>query len=576
MQAPYIVGRWVSKHEHYARQSLINHLLTAQDNAYWLVGTRRMGKTSLLRQIEYLTSTTPGAWLPLFWDLQGCVTTEDLSSELFFNLQDAADRFAALGIDVAAFAGKDAVQILRTLNRLLAGHERHLLLLVDEAEVLADVVVRDPAWIARLRKALQEGNQRTIVASTHLLHNLTTRSLDWMTSPFLFGFNQMNLWPFDRAGALELVRQTQSGCEIAVEDWVLQDILQYTDQHPYLIQYLCQRLFIPTGAKTGYLRPLTAEDLALDRLLDAFFRTDFEQLEPLARRILLTTAESATITDEQITAVLRAEHSNQVTRQLRQLHELGHLRRIGDNWAIGSEFLQRWLRENRVAPDLAVHRPAQPGRLDEQNVGAVAKALGVAEARPDKFDQPAGASEDEFFVLVKRILASVRHLIEQDDGHKLLVNQVGGGKLLLRSEEEVQIALKHWLRPFCEAADIDLNREPLTGRGYLDFKLSIGRRYRCLVEVKLFNSSKLHDGVGIQLPLYLLADRASKGVYVPVFLEDAGYETAVAELEELARQRSASHHVDIWVMDIRAWKPKSASKADEMEALERYLLTPVP
>jgi hypothetical protein len=50
----------------------------------------------------------------------------------------------------------------------------------------------------------------------------------------------------------------------------------------------------------------------------------------------------------------------------------------------------------------------------------------------------------------------------------------------------------------------------------------------------------------------------------------------VAELEELARQRSASHHVDIWVMDIRAWKPKSASKADEMEALERYLLTPVP
>ena len=175
---------------------------------------------------------------------------------------------------------------------------------------------------------------------------------------------------------------------------------------------------------------------------------------------------------------------------------------------------------------------------------------------------------------MKRILAAVRHLVEQDDGHKLLVNRVGGGRLLLRSEEEVQIALKHWLRPLCEAVDIDLNREPLTGRGYLDFKLSIGHRHRCLVEVKLFNSSKLHDGVGIQLPLYLLADKARRGIYVPVFLEDAGYEAAVAELEELACQRSASHHVDIWVMDIRAWKPKSASKADDVEGLERYLLTP--
>ena len=161
------------------------------------------------------------------------------------------------------------------------------LLLVDEAEVLADIVVNDPAWIARLRKAVQEGNQRTIVASTHLLHNLTARSLDWMTSPFLFGFNQLNLWPFDRTGAVSLVRQTQSGSEIAVEEWVLQDILQYTNQHPYLIQYLCQRLFVPTGERTGFLRPLTADDLELDRLLDAYFRTDYEQSEPLARRILL-------------------------------------------------------------------------------------------------------------------------------------------------------------------------------------------------------------------------------------------------------------------------------------------------
>ncbi|MBK8048716.1 MAG: hypothetical protein IPK16_17290 [Anaerolineales bacterium] len=91
---PYIVGRWVRKHEHYARQSLIQQLLTAQDNAYWLVGARRMGKTSLLRHIEYLTATPDSTWVPLFWDIQGCLTPEDMSAELQITLEDAAERFA--------------------------------------------------------------------------------------------------------------------------------------------------------------------------------------------------------------------------------------------------------------------------------------------------------------------------------------------------------------------------------------------------------------------------------------------------------------------------------------------------
>ena len=56
MRVPYVVGRWVRGANHYGRHRLIDYLLNIHDNAVWVVSTRRMGKTSLLRQIEYLTA----------------------------------------------------------------------------------------------------------------------------------------------------------------------------------------------------------------------------------------------------------------------------------------------------------------------------------------------------------------------------------------------------------------------------------------------------------------------------------------------------------------------------------------
>ena len=47
MRNPYIVGRWVRGHHHYGRHRLIDHLLNMPDTAIWMVGTRRMGKTSM-------------------------------------------------------------------------------------------------------------------------------------------------------------------------------------------------------------------------------------------------------------------------------------------------------------------------------------------------------------------------------------------------------------------------------------------------------------------------------------------------------------------------------------------------
>ena len=573
---PYVVGRWVRGAEHYARQELIAHLLTGHDDAFWVVGSRRMGKTSLLRQIELVASDPDGPWLPLFLDIQGCTVPDDFTQELRLALQDAVERLRQAGVDAdvppapdAALAGgTDAVDLLRRLGRRLAAQGKRLLLLVDEAEALVDLAQADEAWLARLRKTLFEGHQRTIVASTRLLTQLTDQSVGWKTSPFLFGFRLLHLWPFDRAGAVALIRQTQSEFTITAADHVIDEILAYTNYHPHLIQHLCQRLFVPTGDASGALRPIEEADLLLDPLLAGYFQLDFEHLSDLAKQVLLEVAGANTLTERQLAEIFAAEASPHLRQVLQTMTELGQLRYSGDSWSVGNEFLRRWLFENRhrLATPLT---PAHADRLDAANIAQVGAALGVTAAPRALASRPAALTEEEFFATVQSFFREIRHFVEQDDGHKLLVNRVGAS-LVLRSEEEIQIALKHWLRPMCWAQDIDLNREPLTGRGYLDFKLSIGHRLRCLVEVKLYNSSKLHDGVAIQLPLYLLADRARYGIYVPVFLEPAGCDQAVQALRDLASQRAAVHGVVLDVIDIRAWKPQSASKAEAVESRDRY------
>lgn len=585
VQNPYVVGRWVRGSEHYDRQSLIEHLLSAHDTAIWVVGTRRMGKTSLLRQIEHVTAQPDSPYVPLFWDLQGHATAEQLTEELCWAIESAADRFVGCGVDLEQMREWDAAVILRRLGRGLQQQQRTLLLLVDEAEVLVEIGQSNPSWLARLRKTLQEGHLRTIIASTRSLIQLTDQSVSWITSPFLFGFHMVILWPMRREGATALVRQLQSEMQVEVDDELVEQILHYTNHHPYLIQHLCDRLFMVDETGRRYLRPIEDEDLAVTHMLAGYFHLDFQLLSDVERKLLLAVAAQGSMSEAQLADVVDASQVARLPALLQSLKELGHLRREGDEWTTGSEFLRRWLLIYQgITGPTPVQRPAKQSaemeaapaaRLDESNVAEMAQQLRVAPERLDALANVSVRSASEFFHLIRSFFIDIRHLVEQDDGFRLLVTQGPDGKPQLRSEEEIQIALKHWLRPMCRAANIEMDREAQTGRGFLDFKFSLGHDFRCLVEVKLFSSAKLQDGLGVQLPIYLLADRCTYGIYVPIFLEIADYEVQMRELHALATQRAQSHGVVIDVIDIRAWKPRSASKAELADDPARYQIAPL-
>lgn len=375
MRIPYVVGRWVRGQSHYGRQRLMDYLLVAGDSATWLVGTRRMGKTSLLRQLEHLTTHDHGEFVPLFWDLQGCQSGAEMSDELFYALEESSARFAVHGIECAQFSGMDAADILRGLARQLRAADKQLLLLVDEAEVLIGIAAREAGWLGKLRKVLQEGSVRTIVTSTKLLAELNQVSAQWRTSPFLFGFNLANLMPLDAEASEALIRQLQAGHTVAADPEVIEDIIAYTNGHPYLIQYLCQRLFV--GGENGHarLRAIQEEDLYPDQILGGMFQVDIQYLTGIERRLLATITKLTVATTDDVLAALHDEAPQRIHAYLYGLHRLGFLRQEEDRWAVGNEFLRRWLQDNQESlaasgekrgPDEAHLKMLEEGKRNEQ------------------------------------------------------------------------------------------------------------------------------------------------------------------------------------------------------------------
>jgi hypothetical protein len=345
MRNPYIVGNWVRGRGHYGRQALIEHLLESEESAFWLVGTRRMGKTSLLRHLELLVQERDAHWLPLYWDLEGCQNAADVSEEFRYALEEAAPRFASAGIDVTLLHDLDALMLLRKVGRMLMVQGRQLFLLIDEAEALISVARSDPAWLARLRRVLQEGRLRTVMASTKALTRLNQTGVTLPTSPFLFGFHLVNLPKLEIAAARALIRQSQAETPIEVPDELVHEIIDATNCHPYLIQYLCHKLFQGDGDEGPRLRAIQSADLTPDHILSGFFETDFHHLTQMERRLLLAVNENAVATEEDLLRCLSDESPDRIHLFLEGMERPGFLRRKAGHWVVGNEFMHRWLHE---------------------------------------------------------------------------------------------------------------------------------------------------------------------------------------------------------------------------------------
>ena len=357
MRNPYITGAYVTGSNHYGREHLLDYLLRSEGRAYWVVGTRRIGKTSLLRQLELLAAAGD-RYVPLFWDMQGCESFTCMGGYLSDAVRDHLERFEPLGVTEAMLNHEDLLTLLGTLRRLVRRAGRELLLLGDETEALIGAARDEPEAMQRFHRQLTGGaGLRVIFASTRQIYRMHDVCREWTTSPFLSGFDMsQTLGSLEREAAEALILQTQAPdvSQVHAAAEIVETITRATNDHPFLVQILCSRLFVEEGG----LRPLSDEDVRVDPILAGFFEHDFRQLSQTDRRIVLAVHRAGPTAQAELAAI-DGDNAAELAQRLRNLEALGYLRRPADaadeSIAIGNRFLASWL---DAAADFLAELPA--------------------------------------------------------------------------------------------------------------------------------------------------------------------------------------------------------------------------
>ena len=118
MRNPFIAGSWVRGENFFGRQSLLREILEGDRDAVWVVGARRLGKTSLMKELEYrVHQSSQSPWAPLYWDLEGSADARGLADSLLGSIEDSEAYRRAAGIVVEDVEGLSVTEMLTALVR---------------------------------------------------------------------------------------------------------------------------------------------------------------------------------------------------------------------------------------------------------------------------------------------------------------------------------------------------------------------------------------------------------------------------------------------------------------------------
>ena len=334
---PFIAGSWVRGDDFFGRTETIREALEGERHSLWVLGGRRLGKTSLLKELEHrVVRSRDTPFVALYWDLQGSGDSRGLAETLLSSVEDSEAFCRATDVGVDDLESMPVAEMLATLVRRTVRSGWRLLLLLDEAEELLVVGRTDPGVLARLRRVISRGpDVRTVLTATRLLARID-EDVSLPTSPFLHGFiPPVYLTPLTADEGRTLL--ARGG--FAPED--VEVALERTACHPFLLQLLASRLFESRDLAA------TLDQLAADEMISNYFAVDFAALAEGERALLGEVAREGSRTRAELARGLgRSEDELEVP--LYALTTLGYLARRDDGWAIGNWLFERWLRR-RVA-----------------------------------------------------------------------------------------------------------------------------------------------------------------------------------------------------------------------------------
>jgi hypothetical protein len=244
---PYEAGRPILDHHRFVgREALIAQVLnTIHQNDVLIHGERRIGKTSLLRQLEHRLRAMDDPdyqFIPVYADVEGVPQAEFfhlLMEEIVVTYQEAGYTPPALRFTGKAAADYTYRDFLHDLQSLLEVPQaaRHrtirLILLLDEVDVMNgydQLVQQQFRRILMKRFARQVG----VVASGVNVFREWSRE----ESPFRNLFVEIHLGTMEEEAARRLITEPVKGI-YGYDDEAVDLILRYSEHKPWRIQRLC-------------------------------------------------------------------------------------------------------------------------------------------------------------------------------------------------------------------------------------------------------------------------------------------------------------------------------------------------
>jgi hypothetical protein len=320
---PYITSGPVTHENFYGRQKLLGEVTSGRKCAFYILGTRQMGKTSFLRQVE---TEVPSIFLDVQW---AGGQLDDLIRQARREVRRKRRLHPWLPTDDNL--PDDFCQLLEAVNDAIEEAGQRVWVLVDEAEILVRIARSDPKILPRLRGVIQNCSALQVVLAASKSLSETNTLIDEAGSPFLSGFALRYLGPLSPQDGMALLCQEQGAAKVTADKKLLSYLINLAGGHPLLLQLLGERLY-----EGDQLRSPTSGDLT--GILDQVIKTGTLSQDFMA----LSEPERAIIRAVSLKELLPLDAG---PIYLHGLVSLGILRRTKDGYAVGNDFFARWLRE---------------------------------------------------------------------------------------------------------------------------------------------------------------------------------------------------------------------------------------
>ena len=335
---PYIVGDWIKQdNDFYGRQEIIDKYLDLGKQFYWLVGARRMGKTSLLHYIHRHMQNRPNI-ISLFWDVSGTQSVLDLKLSFLDCLEASETELTNQNIkfNLTKLDNESLLNLLRWLIREAKNKQLLILLLVDEAEALLNLGTHNPQFINRLKAFfVNQSILHIIIATNHGFASYDALDLSHKNASFLQPFvppDYLTAWTIEETRCF-LKQCTNNSDEIKI-------ILKYCGGLPFLTQMICFYLHEHGSIEKAI------ETIRQNQILDLFFRNDVQFFDRYDILLIAEILKNEPVDIFSLQA-FKQLHDAQLKKHLYTLTMLGFLEKnYGEQYNINNEFFREWLQQN--------------------------------------------------------------------------------------------------------------------------------------------------------------------------------------------------------------------------------------